>query len=75
MKKLRCGFVGGGTIMRVHAEALREREDVEIAAVSEVAEPTLQVSADKFNIPGRYTDFKEMFQRETRKRKDYGTTS
>ena len=64
MKKLRCGFVGGGTIMRVHAEALDERQDVEITALAEVAEPVLKTSAEKFGIPGRYTDFNAMFQQE-----------
>jgi len=65
MKKLRCGFVGGGTIMRIHAEALSQRQDVEMIAVAEVVEPMLATSADMFNIPGRYRDFEEMFRQET----------
>ena len=64
MKKLRCGFVGGGTIMRVHAEALSKRQDVDMVAVAEVAEPVLAQSTDMFNIPGRYHDLEDMFHNE-----------
>jgi predicted dehydrogenase len=64
MKKLRCGFVGGGTIMRIHAEALSKRQDVDMVAVAEIVQPALATSADMFDIPGRYRDFEEMFQQE-----------
>lgn len=64
MKKLRCGFVGGGTIMRVHAKVLQDRDDVEMAAVSDVSEPVLTAAADMFNIPSRYADYNEMVTKE-----------
>jgi predicted dehydrogenase len=64
MKKLRCGFVGGGGIMRVHAKIAYDREDVDLAAVADVVEPALNKSADMFNIPGRYSDYKEMVAEE-----------
>ncbi len=64
MKKLRCGFVGGGTIMRVHAEALSKRGDVELAAIAEVVESTRIASAETFNIPAQYAETQEMFQQE-----------
>jgi len=57
--------VGGGTIMRVHAEALSKRQDVNMVAVAEVVEPVLATTVDMFNIPGRYHDFEEMFHKES----------
>ena len=64
MNQLRCGFVGGGTIMRVHADALSKREDVTMAALADISPAVLNASADQFNIPGRYTSYKEMFEKE-----------
>jgi predicted dehydrogenase len=64
MKKLRCGFVGGGAIMRVHANVLSARPDVELAAVAEVSEPVLDAAAEAFRIPGKYADFHAMFDQE-----------
>jgi len=64
MGKLRCGFIGGGSIMRVHAKIAAEREDVEMVAVADVAEPVLQAAGDMFNIPNRYADYKDMVEKE-----------
>ncbi|MEM7028422.1 MAG: Gfo/Idh/MocA family oxidoreductase [Chloroflexota bacterium] len=64
MTKLRCGFVGGGTIMRVHAGLLQKRNDVDLVAVSDVSETVLNTAADMFYISGRYADYKDMVSQE-----------
>jgi predicted dehydrogenase len=64
MGKLRYGFVGAGTITRVHADRLSQRDDVELVAIADVAEATMIETADKFSIAGRYTDYKAMFANE-----------
>ena len=64
MKQLRCGFVGGGGIMRVHAKIARERQDLELVAVADVVEPVLNTAADMFNIPARYSDYNDMVAKE-----------
>ncbi|NLC55246.1 MAG: Gfo/Idh/MocA family oxidoreductase [Armatimonadetes bacterium] len=64
MEPLRYGFVGAGTIMNFHAERLSQRGDVVLAAVADVAEATLNRAADRFDIPGRYTDYRTMIEKE-----------
>ena len=64
MSALRYGFVGAGTIARVHAERLAQRSDTVLAAVADVSEAGATVTADKFNIPGRYTDYRTMIENE-----------
>ena len=64
MTKLRCGFIGGGGIMRVHARVLQARDDVEMVAVSDVAKPVLEEAATLFGIPGKYADYQEMVKKE-----------
>lgn len=64
MSQLRYGFVGAGTIMRCHADRLAQRGDVTLAAVADVSEGAVAASAEKFGIPGRYTDYREMIEKE-----------
>lgn len=64
MNKLRCGFVGGGAIIRVHANVVRGRDDVEMVAISDVSELVLNSTADMYGIAGRYTDYREMVNQE-----------
>ncbi len=63
MKKLRIGFVGAGSIMRVHAETIRTRNDAEVVAVADVSEPSLDVSCAKFGITQRFNDYNEMLNK------------
>lgn len=64
MQALRYGFVGAGTIMNFHAERLAQRNDVVLAAVSDVSEATMQKAAERFGIPGRYTDYRALLENE-----------
>ncbi|MBI2301591.1 MAG: Gfo/Idh/MocA family oxidoreductase [Armatimonadetes bacterium] len=64
MDKLRYGFIGAGTINKVHAERLAARDDVLLAAVADVAEAAGDAFAERFNVPGRYTDAKAMLAAE-----------
>ena len=65
MDTLRYGFVGAGTIARVHAERLAQRSDAVLAAVADPSEATLAETADRFNIPGRYADYRAMLEKES----------
>jgi predicted dehydrogenase len=65
MDTLRYGFVGAGTIARVHAERLAQRSDVVLAAIADPSEAALAQTADRFSIPGRYTDYRTMVEKES----------
>lgn len=60
MSKLRVGFIGAGSIMRVHAGVLSDRPDVELVAAADVSEGALKLSCSKFAIPNAYADYQEM---------------
>ncbi len=57
---LRIGFAGVGGIARVHADAARKIEGVELTAAVNHREPTLRAFAEDFGIPNTYTDIEGM---------------
>jgi predicted dehydrogenase len=60
-KKVRLALIGaGGMANGVHYPSLAEMEDVEMAALCDIAEDKLNATADKFGIEKRYTDYKKM---------------
>jgi virulence factor len=62
-KKVRLALIGaGGMANGVHYPSLKEMKDVEMAAICDVVEDKLHATADKFEIEGRYTDYKKMIE-------------
>lgn len=60
-KKVRLALIGaGGMANGVHYPSLAEMQDVEMAALCDIAEDKLNATADKFGIEKRYTDYKKM---------------
>lgn len=62
-KQVRLALIGaGGMANGVHYPSLKEMADVEMAALCDVVESKLHATADKFEIPGRYTDYRKMIE-------------
>ena len=62
---LRAGIVGCGGISRSHATAYASLKDVELVALCDIQPTALNARADEYAVPNRYTDFLEMFDKET----------
>ncbi|MCZ6632010.1 MAG: Gfo/Idh/MocA family oxidoreductase, partial [bacterium] len=64
-KQVRVAFVGaGGRARRVHYPSLAANPDAKIVAVSDLDEERLQTVTEEYGIPGRYTDYKQMIEKE-----------
>ena len=63
MEKTRIGVIGlGGVAQVVHLPILAKLDNVTIASAAEVNKNRLNTVAEKFNIPMRYRDYKEMLE-------------
>ncbi len=62
--KLRYGFIGAGGIAGAHMRELAKRDDVEIVAMADVREESMQRYQKRFGIGAAYTDWNEMLARE-----------
>ena len=62
---LRAGIVGCGGISRSHATAYDGLEDVVLVAMCDINRDTLNIRADEHGVSDRYTDYHEMFAKET----------
>lgn len=61
--KVRLALIGaGGMANSMHYPSLYEMEDVEMAALCDIAEDKLNATADKFEIEKRYTDYRKMIE-------------
>ncbi len=58
--RVRVGLVGSQFISAIHAEALQQCAAAEIVAVASPTRRHVEAFAEKFNIPGRFTDYREM---------------
>jgi virulence factor len=57
----RVAFIGAGTFAnQFHYASLSRMPDVQIVAIAELDEARLQKTAEKYNVPGRYTDYRRM---------------
>lgn len=66
MKKVSVGFIGAGRFANeVHYPSLAEFGDVEIAAVCDLDRVRLDSTADTYEVERRYTNFREMLDRES----------
>ncbi len=63
-KKLRIGFIGTGGIALHHMSFLKEMDDVEIAACTDVVQDNLNKAKDQYGVDALYTDWQEMLQAE-----------
>ena len=63
--RYRAGIIGCGRSGNLHAGAYRKIENVELVACANRGEARLLEFADRWGIPGRYTDLEEMLQQES----------
>lgn len=65
-RKIRLGFIGtGGIAKNAHMTSLKNIEDVELVAVSDINQETAQSASDMFEgKPKVYTDYKAMLKNE-----------
>jgi predicted dehydrogenase len=65
MEKLRVAMVGTGGIARGrHLPCFSKHPNAQIVAVSDVVRDSAEAVAKEYNIPGVYTDYTEMFEKE-----------
>ncbi len=64
MDKVRIGFVGVGQIAKSHLEQYKKIEGAEIVAACDVDEQELGRVCEKYAIPNRCTDFRELIKRD-----------
>lgn len=62
--KFRLGLVGCGKIALQHLEAVRRIPQIQVVAVSDVNETALKTVGSQFGVENRYTDYREMLERE-----------
>jgi len=63
MNPLRLGIVGAGSIVaKKHLLALAEVPEIAVAALCRRDAGALQALADRFRIPGRYTDYRDLLR-------------
>ncbi len=60
-ERVRVAMVGAGRMANgVHYPSLNSFDDVEIAALCDLDEERLHETATRYEIPGRYTDYRKM---------------
>jgi predicted dehydrogenase len=60
----RAGLIGCGGVSRDHSKGIQAARDVELVAIADVYEPNLQIAGDAYGVERRYTDFRQMIERE-----------
>ena len=61
-KKLRVAFIGAGGIAGAHMRYLKEMEDVELVAASDVVAQSVESRCEEFGIGEAITDYKKMLK-------------
>ena len=64
-KTYRAGIIGCGRAGNIHAGAYKKIPTVDLVACANRGEAKLQAFADKWRIPGRYTDLVDMMKQES----------
>ena len=62
-KKLRVAFIGAGGIAGQHMSCLKDYDDVEVVAISDVAAPSLKRWTEQYGIENTFTDWKQMLSK------------
>ena len=60
----RAGLVGCGGVSRRHSRGLQAARDVELIALADVYPPNLETAGEAYGVERRYTDYREMIERE-----------
>ena len=60
MSKLKIAVIGAGNIAHTHLDSYGRNPDVEICAICDFNEESLNITGDKYNIARRYTDVDTM---------------
>lgn len=64
-KVVKVAMIGaGGRAQSVHYPSLRDMKDVKMVAVCEMNEARMNQAAQKYDIPGQYTNYVEMIEKE-----------
>ena len=64
-KKVRIALIGaGGRALTAHYPALHDIPQADLVAVADLDETRLHQACDQYNIKGRYTDYRQMLDRE-----------
>ena len=61
-KKLRVAFIGAGGIAGAHMRYLKDMEDVELVAASDVVAQSVESRCEEFGIGEAFTDYKKMLK-------------
>ncbi len=64
MKELRIGIIGTGIIAHSHLDSYKQLKDVKVVAACDILSSKLEAFCDKYDIPDRYTNFREMLKRD-----------
>jgi len=64
MTPINVAFIGTGIIAHLHAKTYQEIEGVNIVAACDIDEKKLNDFCDKYHIPHRYTDYRELLKRD-----------
>ncbi|MCC2686394.1 MAG: oxidoreductase domain protein [Paenibacillaceae bacterium] len=63
MKKYKVGIVGAGGVTEIHFSGYANHPElVEVAALCDPNEEVLKAKADKYGVPGRFTDLQDFIQ-------------
>ncbi len=63
-ERLRVGFIGaGGHANRVHYPTLAQMPEVDLVAVADPDEKRRSATAEKYDVPGRYVDHRELLEK------------
>jgi predicted dehydrogenase len=60
----RAGLIGCGGVSKSHSRGLQAARGVELVALADVYEPNLETAGEAYGVSARYTDFREMIERE-----------
>jgi len=64
MKQINIALIGTGIIAHEHAARYRDIEGVKVIAACDINEAKLNAFCDKWDIPHRYTDYRELLKRD-----------
>jgi len=64
MKEVNIALIGTGIIAHSHMEQYRNIEGANVIAACDIDQAKLTAFCDKWNIPHRYTDYREMLKRD-----------
>ena len=64
MKELNIALIGTGIIAHAHMQLYGEIEGVNVIAACDINESKLNAFCDKWNIPHRYKDYRELLKRD-----------